>query len=103
LLPSVNLRFLFGEDGEIDRLPSDEPLSESPPLEDDLRLVSARMSSRLTFRSDDTGATEVSRSSVNLEVDILKIAQTYEQVATESTSNVRPKCMNRCRTNGIPI
>jgi hypothetical protein len=71
LLPNVNLRFLLGEDGDIDRLASDKLFSESPPLEDDLRLVSARMSSRLTLRSEDTGATEVSRISVNLEVAIL--------------------------------
>jgi len=79
LLPNVNLRFLLGEVGDVDRLASDRFFSESAPLEEDLRLVSARISSRLTFRSEDTGATEVSMSSVNLEVAISRYEwQMYE-------------------------
>jgi len=72
LLPRVKRRILngFGEVG--DGLASGKLFSESPPLEEDLRRVSARMSSRLTLRWEDVGATEVSRSSVNFEVAILK-------------------------------
>jgi hypothetical protein len=75
LLPNVNLRILegFGEVGDVDGLASGELFSESPTLEEDLRLVSLRMSSRLTLRSEDIGATDVSRSSVNLEVAIVKL------------------------------
>jgi len=73
LLPRVNLRILdgFGEVGDVDGLVLGEVLSESLPVEEDLRRVSARMSSRLTLRCEDDGATEVSSISVNLEMAIL--------------------------------
>jgi hypothetical protein len=69
----VNLRILegLGEVGEVTGLASGELFSGSPTLEDDLRRVSSRMSSRLTLRFEDVVATEVSSSSVNLEVAIV--------------------------------
>jgi len=69
----VNLRILdgFGEVGDVDGLVPGEFLSESSPVEEDLRRVSARMSSKLTLRCEEDGATEVSSISVNLEVAIL--------------------------------
>jgi len=69
----VNLRILLrkGDVRESTGLESGECFSDPPPLEDDRRLVSARMSSRLTLRSE-TVCTEVSRSSVNLEAVILE-------------------------------
>jgi len=61
----------FGEVGEVDGLVLVELFPESLPFEEeDLRRVSARMSSRLTLRFEDVGAIEVSSISVNLEVAI---------------------------------
>jgi len=73
LLPRVNRRILdgFGEVGEVDGLVPVELFSELLPVEEDLRRVSARMSSRLTLRFEDVGAIDVSSISVNLEVAIV--------------------------------
>jgi hypothetical protein len=74
----VNLRILVrsGEVGVCDGVLSGELFPESPPLtEDERRPVSARMSSKLTLRSEVIGATDVSRSSVNLEAVMLDVVQ----------------------------
>jgi hypothetical protein len=47
------------------------PDSCALPVEEDRRLVSASISSRLTLRSEEVGVIEVSRSSVNLEAVML--------------------------------
>jgi hypothetical protein len=74
LLPSVNLLILLRK-GEVGFAESDVVGELFPVLlepDDERRLfVSARISSRLTFRSESVGAAEVSSSSVNLEVVIL--------------------------------
>jgi hypothetical protein len=74
LVPRVNLRIRdgFGEVGDDARLLSVELFAEYPALEEDLRRVSARISSKLTLRSEDVGVTEVSRISVNLEMAMTK-------------------------------
>jgi hypothetical protein len=73
----VNRRILLrsGEVGVVAGLDSSELLPDCPALEEDRRLVSARMSSRLTFRSESVGM-KVSSSSVNLEAVILLTGDT---------------------------
>jgi hypothetical protein len=62
----------FGEVGDVAGLLSVELFAESPALEEDLRRVSASISSRLTLRFEDVGATDVSRISVNLEIAMIE-------------------------------
>jgi len=73
-LPSVNRRSFErrGDVGEADSVGEFFPESVLLEADDDRRLVSARMSSRLTLRSEDVGATDVSSNSVNLEAVMME-------------------------------